>query len=266
MTTTSNKFEFAPTTDQDLLIAPWANPEKSNFHDLVLEPEFAARKYKFPLGSTWFRILPALPASKKAWMLGAYVLKYAGGQHVHPRSFKAGSKSVFDLAYDWMREHQPAGLFSKSNKNGIRLLPDPACVFWILVEEVGKTVARLVVASGYDGTRGGTPGLGNQVLRATQELDEDGKLVAKPAHSTEGVQICIEKSQPPGARYPGYSLRVGRTPAPVGQFIARMDPVELASLTPLENVIHLPTVDEEWSILEKVIDPETVAEIRKAQA
>jgi hypothetical protein len=199
-------------------------------------------------------------------MLGINVFKYAGGQHIHSRSVKAGGKSVFDLAYVWMRENRPNELFSKSNKNGIRLLPDPLCVFWILVEEAGKTVARLVVASGYDGTRGGTPGYGHQILRATQELDENGCLVAKPAHPTEGVQLCVEKSQPPGAKYPCYTLRVGRTPAPVDQFIARMDPEECAALAPLENVVHLPTADEEWSLLAKVIDPATVAAIRDAQA
>jgi hypothetical protein len=199
-------------------------------------------------------------------MLGINVLKYGGGQHVHARSVKAGGKSVFDIAYAWLRENRPGDLFSKSNMTGIRLLPSPVSVFWILVEEGGKTVARLVVASGYDGSRGGTPGYGHQILRATQELDEDGQLVAKPAHPTEGVQICVEKSQPPGARYPGYSLRVGRTPAPVDQFIARMDLEECAALTPLENVVHLPSADEEWSILEKVIGSETVAEIREAQA
>lgn len=260
-----NTIEFAPTTDQDLLIAPWTNPEKSSFHDLVLKPEFAARRYKFPLGTTWFRILPPLPESKKAWMLGINVLKYGGGQHVHTRSVKAGGKSVFDLAYAWLREHRPGDLFSKSNMAGIRLLPSPVSVLWILVEEANKTVARLVVASGYDGSRGGTPGYGCQILRATQELDEDGRLIAKAAHPTEGVQLCMEKSQPPGSRYPSYSLRVGRTPAPIDQFLARMDPEECAALTPLESVVHIPSADEEWSILEKVIGSETVAEIRASQ-
>ena len=263
---TANKIEFAPITDQDLLIAPWDNPAASSFHDLVLKPEFSSRKYKFPLGATWFRILPPLPESKKGWMLGINVLKYGGGQHVHARSVKAGGKSVFDLAYAWLHNKRPGDLFGKANMSGLRLLPSPVCVFWILVEEAGKTVARLVVASGYDGSRGGTPGYGHQILRATQELDEDGRLVAKPAHPSEGVQLCVEKSQPPGSKYPSYSLRVGRTPAPVDQFIARMDPEECTALTPLENVVHLLTADEEWSILEKVIGPETVAEIREAQA
>ena len=263
---TANKIEFAPITDQDLLIAPWDNPEKSSFHDLVLKPKFAARRYKFPLGSTWFRILPPLPESKKGWMLGINVLKYGGGQHVHARSIKAGGKSVFDLAYSWLHNKRPGDLFGKSNMSGLRLLPSPVCVFWILVEEGGKIVARLVVASGYDGSRGGTPGYGHQILRATQELDEDGRLVAKPAHPSEGVQLCVEKSQPPGSKYPSYSLRVGRTPAPVDQYLARMDREECDALTPLENVVYLPTADEEWSILEKVIGPETVAEIRESQA
>jgi hypothetical protein len=261
----SKTIEFAQNTAQEALIAPWDNPEQSSYHDLLLKPEFACRKYKFPSGATWFRIVPPLRESKRGWMLGLHVLNYAGGRHVHPRSLHAGGKSVFDLAYAWAKENRPEVLFNKSNKNGFRLLPDPVCAFWILVEEAGKTVARIVCASGYDGSRGGTPGLGHQLWRATQELDEHGRLVAKPAHPTDGVQICIEKSQAPGSKYPSYALRVGRTPAPMAQFIERMDQEEIAALVPLESVIHVPAAEQEWTLLEKVIDPATVAEIREAQ-
>ena len=263
---TSKKIEFASPNPQGPLNTPWENPDRGNFSDLVLKPEFASRKFKFPLGTTWLRIVPPLLESKRGWMLGLHVLKYAGGQHVHPRSIKAGGKSVFDLAYAWAMEKCPGGLYSKINRNGYRLLTNPIYLFWILVEEAGKPVARIVSASGYDGSRGGTPGLGYQIWRATQELDEDGKLVADPAHPTDGVQICVEKSQPPGSKYPCYVLRVGRTPAPMDQFIARMDPEEHNALAPIESVVYLPEADKEWTLLEQVIDPATVAEIRQAQA
>jgi len=265
MTIPKKTIEFASPSALGHLATPWDKPEHSSHGDLVLKPEFAARKYTFPLGTTWLRLMPPLVESKRAWMLGVHVLKYAGGQHVHPRSLKAGGKSVFDLAYAWLQEKRPGELFCKANMTGYKLLSKPMFLFWILVEEGGKPVARIVCASGYDGLRGGTPGLGHQIWRASQELDEDGQRVADPAYRTDCAQICVDKSQPPGSKYPSYSLRVGRTPAPIDQFIDRMDLEECAAVAPIESVVYLPEAAEEWTLLEKVIDPALVAEIRASQ-
>lgn len=254
--------EFASATDQDGTAAPWESPKESSYKDLVLKPEFAARCFKFPTGTTWFRIVPALKGDR-GWMLGIKALSYQGGRHA--KTLKPGEKSAFDHAYQWCKTNCPESLYSKSNKLGYRLLADPVCVFWALFDENGKTVARLVLASAYDGSRGGAPGLGHQIWKLTQELDENGMLVAKPVDPVEGVQVCIEKTQPQGSRYPSYTMKVGRVPAPINEFIARMDPSEIAALTPLKDIIHLPSEAEEWSLLEKVIDPVTVAKIRAEQ-
>lgn len=39
---------------------------------------------------------------------------------------------------------------------------------------------------------------------------------------------------------------------------------EAAALAPLEGVLHLPSEEEEWKLLENVIDPETIREIRSS--
>ena len=44
--------------------------------------------------------------------------------------------------------------------------------------------------------------------------------------------------------------------------LASLDEDEHNALTPLESVVHVPT-EEEWSLLENVIDPETVRRIRE---
>lgn len=244
--------------------SPWASPAKGLFKDLILKPEFAFRRFKFPVGQTWFRIVPAMKQSEKGWLLGVHALQYKNGRHAHPKTLSAGEKSVFDHAYSWAKKHKDEALFSKSNKDGYRLLTDPVFLCWMLVEENGKTVARLLLASGYDGSRGGVPGIGHQIWQLSQELDEDGHRIGNPGDPELGTQIRVEKKQTPGARYPSYTLKRGRIPVPVDEMIAKMDPDEMMALTPLEKVIHLPSEEDEWQLLENVIDPDTVREIRNS--
>jgi hypothetical protein len=98
----------------------------------------------------------------------------------------------------------------------------------------------------------------------TKEVDEDGYPLGDPADPLTGAQICVEKRQVAGSRYPSYRLRLGRVAAPYDEMIARMDPEEVAALAPLEQVVHLPTEEEEWRLLEHVIDTETIGKIRNS--
>ena len=197
-------------------------------------------------------------------MLGIHPLQYPSGQHVHPSTLASGAKCVFDRAYAWYRTNCPDTLRSKTNKQGYHFLPgSPLCAFWVLVQEGEKIVARIVVASKYSGEWGGASGIGHQIWLLTQERDEMGNPLASPVDIANGVQVCIQKTQPVGSRFPSYALRLGRVPAPMNALIARMEPTEIAALTPIENVIHLPNEQEEWSILEGVVGNETVTKIRE---
>ena len=255
--------EFNETSaDRATCPSPWTVPAKSSYQDLILKPEFASRRYKFPTGTTWFRVVPALRDSGKGWMLGVHALQYPGGRHVHPRTITPGAKCVFDHAYGWLNEKRRTTCFPNRTRKDIRLLADPVCLFWMLVEEDGKTVARLLLASGYDGSRGGVPGLGHQIWKLTPRARRGWQSLGNPADPKTGAQICVEKRQNPGARYPSYTLRMGRVPAPIDDMIAKMEPQEVAALTPLEQVVHLPGEEEEWKLLEQVIDAKTVEMIR----
>jgi hypothetical protein len=256
--------EFNPPSTVPLTsVSPWLPPAK-RYQDLILQSEFVDRKYTFPTGATWFRMVPVLPGSNRDWMLGINVLQYSGGRHTHPSSIIRGAKSVFDTAYGWLKENQKDTLYSKTNKEGLRLLSDPFYLCWILVEEQGKAVARLLLANGYDGSRGGAAGLGHQILQLPNEVDEDGNPLGNPADPVNGAQICVEKRQVTASRYPSYRLRMGRVAAPYDEMIARMAPEEVAALTPLEKVVHLPSEEEEWRLLENVIDTETIGKIRNS--
>lgn len=262
MQTTSIEFN-TPSAVPVTSVSPWLPPAK-RYQDLVLKPEFASRKYKFPTTATWFRVVPALPGSERDWMLGVNALQYSGGRHCHPNSIIRGGKSAFDHAFTWLKDNRKDALYSKANKEGYRLLTDPYYLCWILVEEEGKLVARLLLANGYDGSRGGAAGLGHQIVQLTKEVDEDGNPLGNPADPVNGAQICVENRQVAGSRYPSYRLRMGRVPAPYDEMIARMDLEEVAALTPLEQVVHLPSEEEEWRLLENVIDAETIGKIRNS--
>lgn len=263
MNTTTIEFNES-STDLTTCASPWASPVKSSYQDLILKPEFASRRFKFPTGTTWFRVVPALRDSNKGWMLGVHALQYPGGRHAHPRTITSGAKSVFDHAYGWCKDHKPEALYSKANKatNAYRLLADPVCLFWMITEIDGKPVARLLLESGYDGSRGGTPGLGHQIWELSQEKDEKGNRIGNPADPEAGAQICVEKKQGAGTRYSSYTAKMGRVVAPISELLGKIDPEETAALTPLEEVIHHPSEEDEWKLLENVIDPETIREVR----
>jgi len=248
-------------------MSPWASPAgTSEFQDLLLKPEFVSMRYKFPLGETRIRIVPALRDSMYGWMLGVHALNYPGGRHSHPRTLAKKSSSVFDAAYRWHKENQPDSLYSRKNKGGYKLLSDPVSVFWMLVEEDAKPLPRLFVASGYDGSRGGVAGLGHQIWQLCQTAVQKGDPAGNPLNPESGTHLIITKQKQAGARYPGYSVRLGDDPAPLDQLTAQMDPADLALIQRLEDVVYIPTEEEEWQLLQKAVDPETVRNIRASVA
>ena len=254
--------EFSDAAETQNLISPWAPPKRNTFDSRVLIPDYQERRLRCSEGVTWFRILPSIKPSAYDWCMPLHVLNFPTGRLVHPRTLKSNARSVFDHAYKWLREHNPGALYSTANKSGIRLLTDPLCLFWVLVEENGKTFARIVQASGYDGTRGGAPGLGHEIWKATQELDETGAPVADVIGINAGRLVCVEKTQAKSAKFATYSVRVGRQPAPLAPLMGKMDPEEREVLTPIENVVHVPSADEEWEFLAKVMAQEHVDTIR----
>jgi hypothetical protein len=250
--------------DDSSIKNPWDRPRHSTFRDLVLKEEYRSRRLRFEPGQTWLRVVPAFASSPFGWMLGVHTLTVPSACFAHPRTLKHNGKSIFDHAYAWLKENHPALLYSKANKSGVRLLPDPVCVFWALVEKQGQYVARLVQSSGYDGSRGGAPGLGHQILRLTQREDETGAPMAEPVHPERGVLIAVEKTRPHGAKYASYSLVLGRQPAPMAEILKRTAPEEFEVLRPLEEVIHQPSVEQEWEFLSSILPSKQFEEFRRS--
>lgn len=235
----------------------------AKYEDLILKPEYEARKFQFPAGATWFRLVPPLRGSK-GFMLPLHALGHPGGRHAKSIT---GGKSVFSTGYDWLVKHHPELLFCKANPEGFRLLSSPVAAYWMLVEQDGKMLARILLANAYDGFRNGTEGgMGHRLLRLVQERDEALGLVSDPVDPEHGVQVGVEKTQAMGVKYPNYTLRLGRQPAPIDRFLERMEQDELDALCPLEETVRVIEPEHEWELLGKVVGVDLLDKIRAAAA
>jgi hypothetical protein len=266
MQTKQTIVEFATAEDLRKIrgSSPWTSNQQGSYTDSLLRPEYATRKLRFPVGKTWIRIVPSIRPSTYDWMIGVQAISYKDGRHAHPKTLGSG-KSAFDQAYTWFSANKPEALFSKTNRDGYRLLTDPVSVFWVIVEESGRPVSRIFVGSGYDGSRGGVQGIGCQIYRMVKELDDEAHPLANPVDPENGVMISVDKTQPAGAKFASYSLRLGSNPSPMSDHISRMAEEELAVLCPLENTIRILSEDEEFERLAKIgIDPDTLSAIRSS--
>lgn len=257
------EFASIDTPPQKAQTSPWTTPKPRTFEDRILKPEFAARRFRFRDGWNWFRIVPAIaPAAQDQWMLGVHAIKWKGGQVAHPKSVVPGARSAFDQAYTWVKQHHPKSLYSKANATGVRLLTDPLALTWVITEEDGRSAVQLLQLSGYDGSRGGNPGLGWQLFHAARETDEKGNIIADAINPAAGVLVGIEKNHPKGARFPSYYIKLGRNPSPINDHLANLDPAERDALCPLKETVELLSEHQQWKYLEHFIAPQTVEKIR----
>lgn len=261
--------KFASPTEMETArrLFPVSKPRlKLAYDDLTLLPEFQSRKFTFPSGQTCISILPQL-AGSTGWMHGIQVLTHPNGQHVHPKSLtpKSKIKSVFETSYGWLRAHKPDLLFSKSNRDGYRLLPSPMAVCWLLVEIDGEMQAKLFVGSAYDGgTAGGNCGVAHQLFKVASELGQPCGHDA--THAEHGMQIIVEKTTAHGSKYPNYKMTRGSVEAPISRYLDRMDESEFEAIRPLHEVIRRVEPEEEWELVAKVIGEELRDEIRNSIA
>jgi hypothetical protein len=197
-------------------------------------------------------------------MKGIDALNFEGGRFAHPRSLRPDAKSVFDHAFAWAKKNHPNSLFGRENRKGVRLLTDPLGLCWCITNEYGKNVARLILASGYDASRGGDPGIGHRIWTAAHRRDENDNLMHDVIDPLAGRLVCVSKTRPEGSTMPIYHVSVGRQPAPIADLMSSMEIEEIAALCPLENTIRRLSQEGEWQALSRLIAPTTVARIRSS--
>lgn len=262
-----NHNHFTPAIDCGTPLGP--RLKQRHYNDLVLRPEFRDKRLVIPLGSSSIRVAPVLFGSSRGFMLGVHTLYYKGGRHAHVRTLDPEGTSVFDLAYKWLEINQPESLFSEKNRRGYKLLALPMYAFWVIIDKPAKKGApvksapRLAVLDGYDASSwGGVSGLGAQIRRLIFNWDEQREGIASPLDRVEGPRLHIERIQAKGIRYPKYKIRPGRVPAPMDEELARMNAEDLDVFHPLERVIHIPSAEEEWKLLEAVVPAYLIRRIR----
>lgn len=260
------KIVFAPSSANGQQKAPWDRKIRSTYEDLIFKDEFRDRKLNLETGSNWVRVVPAMMGAE-SWMLYIPAVAMKHGRFAHPRTFQEGAKGACDHAYGWFAANAPGELSSRDNPAGHRLLCDSLCAFWCLQEnKAGAVEARLFLGSAFDGSGTGVAGLGYRIWQKLTEPDADVDVISEPLHPDSGTMLCIEKAQPPGARYPTYQLRVGRRSAPVQELLDRMEPSELDALCPVEKAIRQLSDEEQWDHLARVVGADTAAEIRSCVA
>jgi hypothetical protein len=180
-------------------IDPWKKSAAKTYMDELLRPEFADRQLRLAEGSNWMRIVPASASGSEAWMLGLHVLATPTGKFAHPRTLGSTARSVWDAVYGHLKNYDPGKLYCKANPNGLRLLPNPMSLCWVIMghgADDTPLAVRLLMLSGYSGERGGTPGLGYQLLSLANDRDENGDLAQNIVGGEDGVQVMIEKICP----------------------------------------------------------------------
>jgi hypothetical protein len=199
--------------------------------------------------------------------LGLHALATPTGKFAHPRTLEPSARSIWDAVYGYLKKHDPDKLYSKASPNGLRLLPNPMSLCYVItghgVDDTPLAV-RLLMLSGYSGERGGTPGLGYQLYSMSQDRDENGDLAHNIAGTEDGVQVMIEKIVTKESQYPRYVLRAGRQPCPISGLMAKLPKEEAAVLQPLENVVRRMSEEEQWERLACLMPTSEVATIRAA--
>jgi len=261
-----NTIEHQPVSST--VVDPWKKPAAKRYTDELLMPESEDRLLRLAEGPNWMRIVPAKASGSSDWLLAMHVLETPTGKFAHPRTLDPAKRSVWDSVYGYLDKTAPEKLYSISNREGLRLLPRPLSLCWVITRsgQVNDSphVARLLSLSGYSGERGGTPGLGYQILQMATERDENGDLAHNILGDDDGVQICIEKVVSKESKYPRYILRAGRQPSRISELLAQLPGCESAALQPLENVVRRMTEDEQWERLERLMPAAEVTAIRMA--
>lgn len=245
--------------------------EALTFRELVLKEDYKDRKTKFGQGLTWLRFLPAIKPSLYDWMMPIQVHADINGvTFTSPKTLDSNAQSCFETARIWLQRHNKSVLASKDkNPNGFRLYDKRYGISWA-VEEAAPEGERLKIfyASLYDGSRGGTTGLGYNVRREADARDNEpgspsvGELIHGDITAPQaGRLVKVEKTPSDKSEYASYKAGIGKNPAPLDHHLSLLTDQEMQLLTPLENLIYIPSEEEQQDILRRYIGEKLFYEI-----
>lgn len=235
---------------------------KSKYEDYTYRDGYKELQLKFNQKITWLRFLPPIKGTEYGWLMPFNVFKAVEGQthptFVDPESF--GKPSVWAQARAWFAKNAKDQLMKKDiNPNGFKLRSTPRGLAWAIVSDAqsGESL-RLLNTSLYDGKYGGSTGLGFDIIKNAEVRDTEpgsptlGELVHGDITKPEkGKLVCIEKSVPEvgETKYASYSARIGKTDAPLQTYLDKLTDEEYDKLAPLEQVLRIPSEEEQKQYL-----------------
>ena len=235
---------------------------KSKYEDYTYRDGYKELQLKFNQKITWLRFLPPIKGTEYGWLMPFNVFKAVEGQShptfVDPESF--GKPSVWAQARAWFAKNAKDQLMKKDiNPNGFKLRSTPRGLAWAIVSDAqsGESL-RLLNTSLYDGKYGGSTGLGFDIIKNAEVRDNEpgsptmGELVHGDITAPEkGKLVCIEKSVPEvgETKYASYSARIGKTDAPLQTYLDKLTDGEYDKLAPLEQVLRIPSEEEQKQYL-----------------
>ena len=265
---TTNIVKFAKS-NREPLPDPIVASQKLKFRNLIFAPELRERTARWDAGVNWVRILPRVQGSLYGWMMRAECIQPPDGQgerlpsFCHPKSFERGAYSPFDAAYDWfMRNNRGALYHREKNPNGFKLTPRSIGVCWGI--HTGRDPGNrliLIDASLYDGAWGGGPGLSYKIWTEANQVDTEPnsptfeqKIYPDITDEEGGNLVLVEKKRPEkGDRYSSYTVRIGKSAAPISAYWDQLSKEEQDMIVPLEKTFYRPSVQEQEEMLRDYI-------------
>jgi hypothetical protein len=235
---------------------------KSKYEDYTYKDGYKELQLKFNQKITWLRFLPPIKGTEYGWLMPFNVFKAVEGQShptfVDPESF--GQPSIWATARGWFMKNAREELMKKDvNPHGLKLRSTPRGLAWAIVSEAPKGESlKLLNTSLYDGKYGGSTGLGFDIIKNAEVRDNEpgsptiGSLVHGDITATEkGKLVCIEKSVPEvgDTKYASYSSRIGKSDAPLQSYLDLLSDEEYEKLVQLEQVLRIPTEEEQRKYL-----------------
>lgn len=231
------------------------------FREIVFKEAYRSRKARFTQNLTWLRFLPAIKPSVYDWMMPIEVHRDINGvTFTSPKTLDSNNQSCFDIARIWFQKNNSMLLSSKDkNPNGYKLYPMRFGVSWVVEEQAPEgEKLKLLLASLYNGERGGTTGLAYNIRKEADARDNEpnsksaGQLIhGDITNPTTGRLVKVERLA--GGEYASYKAGIGKNAAPIDHFLAQLTDEEMNLLCPLESTLYIPSEQEQHELLRRYI-------------
>jgi len=232
------------------------------FKEIVFKEPYRNRKARFNQNLTWLRFLPAVRPSVYDWMMPIEVHRDINGvTFTSPKTLDSNHQSCFDIARIWFQKNNSLLLSSKEkNPNGYKLYPMRLGISWAIEEQAPEgEKLKILLASLYNGERGGTTGLAYNIRKEADARDNEpnsksaGQLIhGDITNPTAGRLVKIERLHA-GGEYASYKAGIGKNPSPIDHFLAQLTDEEMNIITPLEKTLYIPSEQEQHDLLRRYI-------------